>query len=76
MKRLNDHNAGTYGKNVAKCFFSETTWTIESKLSRNDHWNVLYQGTIFYVDRKSKIKLSPAVATILNFISEQKTLRL
>ena len=25
------------GKNVSKRFFSETTWTIESKLLRNDH---------------------------------------
>jgi hypothetical protein len=23
--------------NVSKCFFSETTWTVETKLSRNDH---------------------------------------
>jgi hypothetical protein len=71
----------------------------------NDHWNVLYQVSVFYADRKSKmaaiaghrlaldpmgkcsnaffsettnmiVKLSPAVAAILNFISEQKTLRL
>jgi hypothetical protein len=44
-----------YGKNVSKCFFSETTWTIETKLPRNDHWNVLYQFTVFYADRKSKM---------------------
>jgi hypothetical protein len=43
------------GKNVSKCFFSETTWTIESKLPRNDHWNILYQGIVFYADRKSKM---------------------
>jgi hypothetical protein len=30
------------GKNVSKRFFSETTWTIETKLPRNDHWKVLY----------------------------------
>jgi phage-related protein len=47
------------GKNVSKRFFSETTWIIETKLLRNDHWKVL--------------KLSSAVAAILNFISEQKT---
>jgi hypothetical protein len=61
--------------------------------------DVLYQVTVFYADRKSKmaataghrltldpmgnfknifpigsnVKLSPAVAAILNFISEQKT---
>jgi hypothetical protein len=29
---------GHYGKNVSKCFFSETTWIIETKLPRNDHW--------------------------------------
>jgi hypothetical protein len=34
-------NIGPYGKNVSKCFFSETTWTIETKLPRNDHWKVL-----------------------------------
>jgi hypothetical protein len=26
-----------YEKNVSKRFFSETTWTIETKLPRNDH---------------------------------------
>jgi hypothetical protein len=29
---------GPYGKNVSKRFFSETTWIIETKLPRNDHW--------------------------------------
>ena len=43
------------GKNVSKCFFSETTWTIETKLPRNDHWKVLYKVSVFYVDRKSKM---------------------
>ena len=43
------------GKNVSKCFFSETTWTIETKLPMNDHWKVLYQVTVFYADRKSKM---------------------
>jgi hypothetical protein len=33
-------NIGPYGKNVSKCFFSETTWTVETKLPRNDHWKV------------------------------------
>jgi hypothetical protein len=28
-------------KNVSKRFFSETTWIIETKLPRNDHWKVL-----------------------------------
>ena len=44
-----------YGKNVSKRFFSETTWTIETKLPRNDHWKVLYKVYVFYVDRKSKV---------------------
>jgi hypothetical protein len=34
---------------------SETTWTIETKLPRNDHWKVLYKMSVFYVDRKSKM---------------------
>ena len=36
-----------YGKNVSKWFFSETTWTIESKLHRNDLWKVLYKVSVF-----------------------------
>ena len=43
------------GKNVSKCFFSETTWTVETKLPRNDHWKVLYKFSVFYADRKSKM---------------------
>jgi hypothetical protein len=43
------------GKNVSKRFFSETTWTIETKLPRNDHWKVLYKVCVFYADRKSKM---------------------
>jgi hypothetical protein len=34
---------GPFGKNVSKRFFSETTWTIETKLPRNDHRKVLYK---------------------------------
>jgi hypothetical protein len=37
------------------CFFSETTWTVETKLPRNDHWKVLYKLYVFYADRKSKM---------------------
>jgi hypothetical protein len=48
-------NIGTYGKNVSKRFFSETTWTIETKLPRHDHWKVLYKVSVFYADRKSKM---------------------
>ena len=48
-------NIGPYGKNVSKRFFSETTWIIETKLPRNDHWMVLYKVCVFYADRKSKV---------------------
>ena len=43
------------GKNVSKCFFSETTRTVETKLPRNDHWKVFYKFYVFYADRKSKM---------------------
>jgi hypothetical protein len=43
------YSLGPYGKNVSKCFFSETTWTVETKLPRNDHWKVLYKISVFYV---------------------------
>ena len=35
------------GKIVSKRFFSETTWIIETKLPRNDHWKVLYKVSVF-----------------------------
>jgi hypothetical protein len=40
---------------ISKIFFSETTWTIETKLPRNDKWKVLYQLSVFYTNRKSKM---------------------
>jgi hypothetical protein len=43
------------GENVSKRFFSATTWIIETKLPRNDHWKVLYKVCVFYADRKSKM---------------------
>jgi hypothetical protein len=46
---------GPYWKNVSKRFFSETTWTIETKLPRNDHWKVLYKIYVFYAVRESKM---------------------
>jgi hypothetical protein len=46
-------NNGPYEKNVSKRFFSETTWTVETKLHRNNHWKVL--SNFFYADRKSKM---------------------
>ena len=45
----------TLWENVSKCFFSETTRTVETKLPRNDHWKVLYKFYVFYADRKSKM---------------------
>jgi hypothetical protein len=33
----------------------ETTWTVETKLPRNDHWKVFYKVSVFYADRKSKM---------------------
>jgi hypothetical protein len=47
--------AGPYGKNVSKRLFSEITWTIETKLPKNDHWKVLYKISVLYADRKSKM---------------------
>jgi hypothetical protein len=46
---------GPYGGNVSKRFFSETTWIIETKLPRNDHWKVLYKVCVLYVGRISKM---------------------
>jgi hypothetical protein len=58
-------NIRPYGKNVSKRFFSETTWTVETKLPRNDHWKVLYKYYAFYADRKSKM-----TATEYNFVED------
>jgi hypothetical protein len=62
---------GLYGKNVSKRFFSETTWTIETKLPMNDHWKVLYKVSVFYADRKSKMFLGSLVS-IVQVDSEKK----
>ena len=35
---MTQFNIGPYGKNVSKCFFSETTWTIETKLPIMDYY--------------------------------------
>jgi hypothetical protein len=40
---LDIRSVGPYGENVSKRFISETTWTVETKLLRNDHWKVLYK---------------------------------
>jgi hypothetical protein len=34
-------------ENVSKRSFSETTRTVETKLPRNDHWQVLYNFFVF-----------------------------
>jgi hypothetical protein len=59
-------NIGPYGENVSKRFFSETTWTIETKLPRNDHLKVLYKLSPFYADRKSKMATTAGHRLTLN----------
>ena len=59
-------NIGPYGKSVSKRFFSETTWTIETKLPRNDHWKVLYRIFVLYADRKSKMAATAIHRLTLN----------
>ena len=59
-------NIGPYEKNVSKRFFSETTWTIETKLPRNDNWKVLYKVFVLYVDRKSKMAATAIHRLTLN----------
>jgi hypothetical protein len=43
-----------FREEVSKRFFSETTWIIETKLPRNDHWKVLYKVSVFLC--RSKIQ--------------------
>jgi hypothetical protein len=58
----------------------ETTWIIETKLPRNDHWKVLYMVCVFYADRKSKmatttghrLTLDPMGKCSNAFFSEQR----
>jgi hypothetical protein len=40
---------------ISKIFFSETNELTETKLKVNDHWNILYQVSVFYADRKSEM---------------------
>jgi hypothetical protein len=49
-----------------KRFFSETTWTIEIKLPRNDHCKVLYKVWVFYADRKSNMATTAGNRLTLN----------
>ena len=60
-------NIGTYGENVSKYFFSETTWTIETKLPKNDHWMVLYKISVF---RSSRIFNMAARANNMLWLAE------
>ena len=53
-------------KHVSKCFFSETNWTIETKLPRNDHWKVLYNICVLYADQKSKMAATAIHRLTLN----------
>jgi hypothetical protein len=48
----NDHSWAVWFQ-LSKWF--QTTWIVETKLSRNDHWKVLYKVFVFYADRKSKM---------------------
>jgi hypothetical protein len=54
------------GKMVPKRFFSETTWTVETKLPRNDHWKVLYKVSVCYANRKSKMAASAGHSININ----------
>jgi hypothetical protein len=60
-------------KNVSKRFFSETTWTIETKLPRNDHWKVLYKIQVFYADRKSKMVATAGNRLTSGYFSQAET---
>ena len=59
-------NIGPYGKNVSKRFFSETTWTIETKLYMNVHWKVLYELYVFCSDKKFKMATTAELSATLD----------
>ena len=40
------------GKMFQNAFSLKPTWTVETKLPRNDHWKVLYKFLFFNADRK------------------------
>jgi hypothetical protein len=56
-------------KNVSKRFYSETTWTIETKLPRNDHWKVSEKRSFEHFPIGSNVNLCIAVVAILDFRS-------
>ena len=43
------------GKMFQNASSLKLTWTVETKLPRNDHWKVLYKFKVFYADQKSKM---------------------
>jgi hypothetical protein len=45
------------GKNVSKRFFSETTWTIETKLPRNDHWKAAVAAILNFISEQKTYSL-------------------
>jgi hypothetical protein len=53
-------------KNVSKRFISETPWTIETKLPRNDHWE---KKAFEHFPIGSNVNLCIAVVAILDFRS-------
>ena len=59
-----------YGISVSKRFLSDTTWTIENNLPKNDYWKVLYKILFFYADRKSKMAATAGNRLILDPIGK------
>jgi hypothetical protein len=53
-------------EHVSKCFFSETTWTIETKLPSNVHWMVLYKLYVFCSDMKFKMLATAGLSLTLD----------
>jgi hypothetical protein len=53
-------------ENVSERFFSETTWTVETKLPRNVHWMVLYKLYVFYSDMKFKMAATSGINLTLD----------
>ena len=66
VKCSNAFFSETTNQTKSKRFFSEATWTIETKLPRNDHWKVLYKVSDFYADRKSKMTTTTGHRLILD----------
>jgi hypothetical protein len=57
---------GHLGLNVSKCFFSETTWTVETILPRNDHWKVLYKFYVFPIIRTYLLMLEHSDKNVIS----------